>query len=577
MFARARMPVFLSLIVGLFVVACNEPPAPFKIEDRSPRADRDAPFDPPSEYSEWAYDSESYMRPVEDLQPEPKVGPNDPLHYFTNKKVVMIRQPSGYTAEQTPRVAVWWTDNNGFRWQKAGYFGRGQTYFPFEVEEDGDYGVRFVGPGQPEASNVPAYPERVYHVDTQLPSVELTVEPEQTWYHPGQTITMSWRAEDFHLVEFPVKIGLLMDFAAQDHEPAELQRDVSQEGTITFTIPQEALDHEIRFRVDALDRAGNLGTAVSYALQVVTDEVADGSQSPAAGEAGEAEESEAEETAETDRVGLAEPLVGPPNVEDPLEAEEIARVDDPPVMVPLTPPPFGTDSDGDLFNWDEPFFATSTDGATSVAPVYLEIRTNEAVAASEAATPEPEATGDVLVNGIPPNSAVAEFHASPSFPPHHEATVAVARPLSSDAAEKADAPSRFSGLQTEPAAPAEAAGTAAGSGSDAWVRLASDTFMDPTYGNGLMVPLPATVDAIPLPQGRSADAHPWRLLRDRPDEISEAVWALPRTRYGIHLNGVFEGRFLADHQALRPAGEPAAVTQALAGLSAEDGTPSPGD
>ncbi|MFQ5430065.1 MAG: hypothetical protein ACE5E1_07115, partial [Phycisphaerae bacterium] len=269
MFTRSRMITFGLLGLGLAAAACNEPPAPFRTVDRSPRADRDAPFDPPNTYPGWAYDQPEYMRPPNEPAPEQRVRPGEPLHFFSNDKIVMIRQPGDYDPEEIPRVAIWWSDTNGFHWKKAGYFGRGQSYFPFEVKKDGDYGIRFVGPGQEPAQRVLARPKRVYHVDTVLPEVEVSITPEQTWYDPGELVTITWRASDVHPVEQPVRIGMLMDFTADDQDFIELQRDLADAGSISYRIPPEAVDHEITFRVEARDRAGNLGLAFSYPLQVV--------------------------------------------------------------------------------------------------------------------------------------------------------------------------------------------------------------------------------------------------------------------------------------------------------------------
>ncbi|HUN80582.1 MAG TPA: hypothetical protein VMV81_03645, partial [Phycisphaerae bacterium] len=160
----------IGLLLFMSASACSRP-APFNTAARKSTDKADAPFDPPNTYPEWAFDSPQYVKPAQELTPEPKAKPGDPLHYFTKEKVVLIRQPAGYTPEEIPRIAVWWTDNNGFRWQKAGFFGREQTYFAFEAQEDGDYGIRFVGPNQEQAMQATAFPERVYHVDTTLPEV----------------------------------------------------------------------------------------------------------------------------------------------------------------------------------------------------------------------------------------------------------------------------------------------------------------------------------------------------------------------------------------------------------------------
>ena len=265
---RLAVLIIMSLLPS---ASCTYIRSPFGRKTAVANATQDAPTDPAKNNPEWAYDAPGYMKPAAELEPEAKSKVNDPLHYFTRERVVSIRRPGNYTPEETPRVAIFWTDNNGFQWNKAGYFGREQSFFPLNVEQDGDYGIRFVGPGQEPAKDAPAMPERVYHVDTIPPEVEVGIQPEQTWYTPGQSITINWRAKDYHLIERPVSVFVLVDYSASNPRPTELRRDMPDEGTITYEIPGDMLDHELRIRVEALDRASNLGDGISYALQIVSD------------------------------------------------------------------------------------------------------------------------------------------------------------------------------------------------------------------------------------------------------------------------------------------------------------------
>lgn len=264
----ARITLTILPIAALSLACSQKMPAPFEPEKHTMRDDRDAPFNPPERYPEWAFDQPEYVKPAAAPQPEPAARPTDPPHFFTNKRVVMVEQPTGYTPEETPRIAIYYTDDNGFNWHKAGYFGRQQSFFPLETEKDGDYGVRFVGPGQQLAEHTPAYPDRMYHVDTMLPEVKINIDPEKTWYDVGEDIRISWEAKDPHLEQFPVRIGMLMDFTASEGDLIELQRDLPDDGSIDYHISSETEGHEIVFRAEALDRASNLGLAYSHALQI---------------------------------------------------------------------------------------------------------------------------------------------------------------------------------------------------------------------------------------------------------------------------------------------------------------------
>ncbi|MFO0972267.1 MAG: hypothetical protein U1A27_02345 [Phycisphaerae bacterium] len=260
-----------GVAVCLIGAAGCQMPKPFALKDRTPRSDKQAPFDPPNSYPEWAHDAPYYQKPAEELKMAPKARPEDPDHFFTSKRVFPIRQPGNYTPEMLPRVAVWYTDNNGFEWKKAGYFGQAQSYYWFEAPADGDYGIRFAGPGQEPAKTPVAEPVRVYHVDTVVPDVELVVEPNQAWYNPGQQITLSYKAHDFHLIEQPCEIGVTADFSSDHPNWTVLQKDQAAEGQYTYSVPMDAVGRGLVFRVAAADRAGNLGFGFSHLVQVVNE------------------------------------------------------------------------------------------------------------------------------------------------------------------------------------------------------------------------------------------------------------------------------------------------------------------
>jgi hypothetical protein len=554
----------MQLTLGLalvFAAGCGDKPAPFAVKDRSPKADRPAPFNPPESYPEWAYDSEKYVKPVEDLKPEPRVRPGDPLHYFANKKIVMVRQPSGYTPEEVPRVALWWTDDNGFHWNKGGYFGRQQEYFPFEATEDGDYGVRFVGPGQANAQQVPPTPERVYHVDTVFPEVTVRIEPEQSWYHVGDTVTIRWEASDQHLIEYPVRVGVFPDFSAEARDLTELQRDLADQGSITYKIPPEALDHELRFRVDARDRAGNLGTATSYALQVVSE------SQTANNEAMKDEESSSKGGKERN-----------PSAKEKIDEDSQSRNDqesepqgDTPAALALAPEDRRGEEDDDLMNWSGPFFTPPPGDKSKPAEQKpelwyqkaLEKITDGSIMWSETAKPAEEAAETATMEEAPSRQPdAAEQMVADAVPVTAAETEATA--TEAEAPTESATPPVFA--MDPPAAPKADEGRV-GSGEAFSRGLVS--VVDPTRGNGLLVPLPATVE----PQSAGTQyvtAHPWRMLGGAIDKPMQSVWVLPKPRFALELYRAIEGRFLADQSALRPAGTPAGGDHAFAGVADPD-------
>ncbi len=578
MYDSLRAVGLAVLAAAVLSVGCNKQPAPFEIKDRTPRADRDAPFDPPNAYPEWAYDAPSYVRPLAELKPAARATQAEPLHYFTNKRLVEVRLPADYPSEEIPRLALWWTDNSGFHWHKAGHFGRAQTFFPLEVNADGDYGIRFVGPDQTPAVQTPAYPERVYHVDTKPPAVEVKVEPEQAHYTPGQVVTISWRAEDFHLLEDPVAIKMIMDFTAPDPQVVELQRGLAAEGSMTYAISPEAAEHEIRFRVEALDRADNLGLAYSPALQVVEQLYAEGSSEQA-----------------------------PPDQEAP-----------PTEPVSLAPPPFvleppsasGTMIGGDAEKALSDALEAAARRARSRISLVDESDDPEPIAA-DAAEEEPAITAaefDALGNGpvaVPfvrhparstgPSGGLTWQGRKPTaFPSGDTARserqeggliasmMAAGRRLAQSTREGWNAVTTHSladwltgenpvaTLSADPILRATGAEeTAEGIESDEPSRAAAPVeAVDVTHGNGLLIPLPATVEAGDL-GSRLVTAHPWRILGGVFSSPLQVVWALPRPQFGNELARLFDGRFLAENPGLRAVTEPGGVTRVLVGTPDE--------
>ncbi len=257
------MPATLALL--LTVAACSQSGSPVtpqaSVSDKA-RSSLAQPADESRQRTElFAAEYEP--------QPLPRTQPGDPLHYFTNRTLVIIRRPVADGIDDAQTLALWWTDNNGFHWNKAGTFERGQKLFPFRAPRDGDFGVRFVQIDRELQQPGEARVQRVYHVDTTLPEVSVRVRPEQQWYARGDEMNIAWHADDYHLVAGQVRIGALLDLTAEQQECIELRGGLEPEGEISFVIPDEFAGHEFTIRVEAVDLAGNLGVAYSHAMRVI--------------------------------------------------------------------------------------------------------------------------------------------------------------------------------------------------------------------------------------------------------------------------------------------------------------------
>lgn len=608
MLSKSRMNTIKILssvaILGVATAGCGSSAKPAPVATHGSHSEQTA-FNPPRTYPDWAYDQPEYVRPIDEPAPEPMARPGDPAHYFVNQNLVLVRQPGGYDSDETPRVALWWTDDNGRNWHKEGYFGRGQSYFPFEASCDGDYGVRFVGPGQDPAEHTPAYPVRVYHVDTAAPALEVWLEPQQTWYQVGEPVTITWRAVDPHLVESPVRIGLLLDFSSDESRMIELQRDLPDAGSFTFELPGYAFDHEVWFRVEAADRAGNVGLAYTHALQVVDLTMADaGTNSDwlSDGSSGDpAEDSTSKSDAAEPEIGTEWSAAEP--YDDSDEADVVTMT---PEEVSILWEQAADDYQALLATWAERFAEVSSraerkavydgpprfgrdqsanlpaDAVVSADPCDGD----ESRMVSEAELASPAAMAIAFDCDEPPMSdSIQEYAAGESSSREVEddsasaglpfATAASRGLVDSTTEEPTDTASETSSAAMQPISPDDDMTLVEPFTYD---RIAADvmetpldsfTAYDPTAGNGLFAPLPATTEQSSI---RTAHAHPWRALGARrvASLVSDNIWALPSRRSSFGWQPEFEGRFLADNPTLRNVAQPPSVSSAFAGTPSSD-------
>jgi hypothetical protein len=552
----AGRTILFTLVVGL-LAGCGKP-SPFKLSSNKPRSDKKAPVDPPNSYPEWTYDAPQSMKPAADLTPEPRARETDPLHYFTNKKQVPIRQPGGYKPEEIPRVAVWYTDNNGFEWKKAGYFGQSQSYFWFDAPSDGDYGVRFVGPGQEPAEIPVAEPVRVYHIDTAPPAVELIVDPNQAWYRPGQSIALHWKAQDAHLVEQPVEIGVATDFSSDQPSWTVLQKDLDASGSYTYTIPADASGRGLTFRASARDRAGNLGLGFSHLIQVqdepnIGDRVAGPNVQQTAG-------------APSGGAGGQSPGSVASTV---VDVKPVSAAADFPAIETLQPAPLG---------WT-PMDAESGTASTPVAGQAAPVGEAKSLSSEPIAPPSPPT--DVRFEEVPAAGSVQRSSANPDLDVLFDrgspartvgetmpARVDPIRPPVIQSAEVSEVTAASPGPSQPPPAPpaanpmptqplvieSSAPAVPASFGSDGSRRPAVESRPSlapskPAPSGGLVAPLPGTAPNAASP----ADDRPWQTLKQPTDRKNESVWALPKPAFLNDLQGLFERQMLTQNPDLMPA------------------------
>lgn len=218
---------------------------------------------------EWSYDQPYYVKPAGAEKPL-KIFDGPIPDIYTQQRLIQIPRPEVGDMKKAPRIAIWMTKDNGIHWDRIGYFGLEQTYFPFEVEGDGDYGIRFIGPGIPPAQCKPPKPHMNFHVDSIPPDIAVFVQPDQDCYYPGQTITVDWCITDPNLDPDSIEVGACIDKNySKVFKWEKLDAKYSASGALDLIIPDEAIDKILSIRVIARDKAKNLGHGYSCPLSVV--------------------------------------------------------------------------------------------------------------------------------------------------------------------------------------------------------------------------------------------------------------------------------------------------------------------
>ena len=241
------------------------------------QVDENPKWNPRAEMPPWTYDAPLYYRPSEDLPITETVGDGIPV-YYTNQNGFFIRHPGGCQLNGVPRVAVWDSNDEGTNWQRSGYFGVEQTHFLFRAEADGRYWIRFVGPGQGVTQCPPGMPHRIYIVDRMPPTIELSVDPPP-WmdkekktpriYKPGQAVTIYWGVSDAYLTPGTIRLGTCFAGFPSNLTWASVPHALAESDSLTIEMPADAAKYGgIRFRVEATDKAGNIGVAMTDVLMV---------------------------------------------------------------------------------------------------------------------------------------------------------------------------------------------------------------------------------------------------------------------------------------------------------------------
>lgn len=243
--------------------------------------DENPHWSPKADYPAWAYDAPWYYRPTQEMQPLEHImaGQQKIPVYFTRSDSFFVVHPTGYQVNGDPRIAIWDSSDAGKNWERSGYFGVEQTHFLFKAPKDGCYWIRFVGPNQGSTQVPPGVPNRIYNVDTKPPKITLTVTPaefddkdkkEPHFYAIGDEITVHWMVEDVNLDAKTVKLQTCFTSFPDNMIWSQAPGETAPEGQIKYRIPPQAAGNGgMAFRVEATDKAGNVGAGMTETMHVL--------------------------------------------------------------------------------------------------------------------------------------------------------------------------------------------------------------------------------------------------------------------------------------------------------------------
>ena len=240
----------------------------------------DRPFQPGTDYPEWAYDKREYKEPAEEPIPYYKGTDGEPDIYRSQQRLVFIKRPHTPDIREVPRPAVYVTSDEGQKWEKMGYFGLEQRYFALAVKEDGDYGICIVGKDLRSVAPGNLKIQLIYEIDSTTPSVDLQVLPEKGPYLVGQAVVLKWTITDAHVGALPGELYSRYVIGSRTSQWTRRQVGLAPSGSIAVTLDQPAGS---QFRVKAIDEFGNVGLGHTPLLEL--EAYAGGSAEP--GPAGE--------------------------------------------------------------------------------------------------------------------------------------------------------------------------------------------------------------------------------------------------------------------------------------------------
>ncbi|GEM_PF-2791917 len=181
---------------------------------------------------------------------------------LSNRRIFDINYHIGKTGPSgLGKIGLWYTTNNGQVWNFYAYDTDLKSPIQFSAPEEGIYGFAIeltnragISSGQPKNGQKPILSTSV---DYTPPSILLINPSAGNFIKGNQEIPITWQAHDRYLNKKPISIYLSVDGG---DSWKTLVKNLKNTGTWIWKTPKANSD-KFRIKIEAIDNAGNIGSA----------------------------------------------------------------------------------------------------------------------------------------------------------------------------------------------------------------------------------------------------------------------------------------------------------------------------
>jgi hypothetical protein len=200
-----------------------------------------------------------------DAGPAPPSPPRSNFVRVNSKQIQLNYKVDVVGKSDISTVEIWRTEDDGRTWKADVTNAPKQGPFTVTAPREGIFGfyvvpVSGVGLSEPPVNGTP--PQVTVEVDLTPPVVNLLGPPLVGTGADLNKVTIRYQAADKNFGPTPIKI-LWRDAKVPSSEWAEVASNLTNEGFYVWNVPDSVPAHQFFIKVEAVDLAGNVGSAVT--------------------------------------------------------------------------------------------------------------------------------------------------------------------------------------------------------------------------------------------------------------------------------------------------------------------------